>query len=189
MKILEAECVADEVRNVSDEVSAAVADSHSEVSIHTYKYDGARHKQWRARLVRREDQLLVFDAQFAETIHHTLLGTIERGTISTEYYWLNHSYNVFRFSTPAGELRNFYCNINQPPTFDERVLSYVDLDIDVLVDVDFSYKVLDEDEFAFNAVRYAYPESVQVAAKQALAELIELIEARRFPFDERITGS
>ena len=126
----------------------------------------------------------MLDAVFDEEIKHELLGTISSGTISTEYYWLDRWYNVFRFSDPKQTLQNFYCNINQPPSFDGRVLSYIDLDIDVLVAPDFTYKILDVDDFEENAKRYAYPDAVQANARQALAELIELIEARAFPFNE-----
>jgi protein associated with RNAse G/E len=63
-------------------------------------------------------------------------------------------------------------------------LSYVDLDIDVLVAPDLTYKILDEEDFEANAVRYSYPDDVQANARLALAELIELIEARAFPFNE-----
>ena len=126
----------------------------------------------------------MLDAVFDEEIEHELLGTISSGTISTEYYWLDRWYNVFRFSDPNRKLQNFYCNINQPPSFDGRVLSYIDLDIDVLVAPDFTYRVLDIDDFEENAKRYAYPDEVQANARQALAELISLIEARAFPFNE-----
>ena len=126
----------------------------------------------------------MLDAVFDEEIEHALLGTISSGTISTEYYWLDRWYNVFRFSDSNQTLQNFYCNINQPPRFDGRVLSYIDLDIDVLVAPDFTYKILDVDDFEDNAKRYAYPDEVQVNARLALAELISLIETRAFPFNE-----
>jgi len=126
----------------------------------------------------------VLDAVFDEEIEHELLGTISSGTISTEYYWLDRWYNVFRFSDSNQTLRNFYCNINQPPSFDGRVLSYIDLDIDVLVAPDFTYKILDVDDFEENAERYAYSDEVQANARVALAELISLIETRAFPFNE-----
>ena len=132
-----------------------------------------------------EAPLLVLDARFDRDIEHELLGTILVGTASVEYYWLDRWYNVFRFSDPTGELRNYYCNINVPPAFDGRVLSYVDLDIDVLVEPNFSYKVLDLAEFEQNKERYAYPIEIQNHARRAVADLIDLIESRSFPFDEQ----
>ncbi|HET6978615.1 MAG TPA: DUF402 domain-containing protein [Pyrinomonadaceae bacterium] len=148
------------------------------------KYDGVEHRRWPAKIARIDEPLLVLDAVFNEEIEHDLLGTISSGTISTEYYWLDRWYNVFRFSDPAGTLKNFYCNVNQPPVFDGQILSYVDLDIDVLVAPDLTYKILDVEDFEENAKRYSYPNDVQLNARRALSELIELIEARAFPFNE-----
>jgi hypothetical protein len=148
------------------------------------KYDGREHRRWPARIAKTEGSLLVLDAVFDDEIEHELLGTISRGTVSTEYYWLDRWYNVFRFSDPNQTFLNFYCNINQPPSFDGRVLSYIDLDIDVLVAPDFTYKILDVDDFEENAKRFAYPGEVQANARMALAELISLIETRAFPFNE-----
>ena len=69
-----------------------------------------------------------------------------------------------------------------PPTFDGKVLSYVDLDIDVLVNPDFSYRVLDLDDFEINAERYSYPSEIRTNVQQAVNDLIHLINARKFPF-------
>ena len=148
----------------------------------THKYDGAEHRRWSARLLELEGSLVVLDAAFAEDIEHNLLGKIAAGTLSTEYYWLDRWYNVFRFSNPDHSLRSFYCNLNLPPNFDGKVLSYTDLDIDVLVKPDFSFEVLDEDDFETNAEKYDYPDYIRRNVDRALADLIKLIETKSFPF-------
>ena len=148
------------------------------------KYDGSEHRRWPARVAKFEGPLLVLDAVFDEEINHDLLGTISAGTRSTEYYWLDRWYNVFRFHDAGGQLRNFYCNVNQPPSFDGRVLSYIDLDIDVLVAPDLTYQILDRDDFEANARLYGYNEEVVSNAQRALDALTTLIETRAFPFDE-----
>jgi protein associated with RNAse G/E len=135
-------------------------------------------------VARQDGALIVLNAAFDREIEHDLLGTISRGTLSVEYYWLDRWYNVFRFVGPGGALRNFYCNVNQPPSLNDHVLSYVDLDIDVVVNPDFSFQVLDLDEFEKNAVRYGYPLELQANARRALKELTNLIETRAFPFDK-----
>ena len=156
----------------------------SEIVVSVVKYDGLEHRRWPARVAKIDGPLLVLDAIFEDEIKHDLLGTISSGTISTEYYWLDRWYNVFRFSDPDRRLKNYYCNVNQPPTFDGRVLSYIDLDIDVLVAPDLTYKVLDVEDFEENARRYAYPDEVRANADKALEELIDLIETKAFPFNQ-----
>lgn len=138
------------------------------------KYDGHERRRWAAQVVKQVGPLIVLDAVFDEEINHDLLGTIAQGTVSKEYYWLDRGYNVFRFN------ERFYCNVTQPPSFDGATLTYVDLDIDVLVESDFSYKILDLEDFE----NYSYPTDLKEKARQALEELISLVEARSFPFDE-----
>lgn len=148
------------------------------IRVRVLKYDGTEHRSWRAHVSGQTGPLLIVDAVFNEEIEHDLIGIIASGTVSTEYYWLDRWYNVFRFSD------RYYCNVSMPPSFDGNVLSYVDLDIDVLVKPDFSYQVLDLDDFEDNARALNYPLEVRENAHAALAELIGLIEARSFPFDE-----
>ena len=156
----------------------------SQILVRTYKYDQTEHRTWRAKISRIEFPLLVLDAAFEEDIDHSLLGRIVSGTVSTEYYWLDRWYNIFRFSDPDQTLKSYYCNVNLPPTFDGKVLKYIDLDIDVLVQPDLSYEVLDVDDFETNAKLYSYPAEIRDNAYRALKELIHLVEQRAFPFEQ-----
>lgn len=153
------------------------------VRVESRKFDGRLHRSWRVRLLARAGPLLLVEGIFEEEVRHTLLGTLKAGTVSTEYFWTDRWYSVFRFREPSGELRNHYCNVNLPAAFDGETLSFVDLDIDVLVAPNFSYTILDEDEFCANAARFGYPPEVRRQAHAALAELIHLIQRREFPFD------
>ena len=153
------------------------------VTVRSLKYDGRVHRSWHARIIRREGALVVLDAFFAEEVRHTILGTIEAGTLSREFYWADRWYSVFRFTEPVGgRLRCFYCNVNTPPRLEADVLSFVDLDVDVLVRPDFSYSVLDEDEFDAHAATYDYPTDYRARVRDALEEIVRLIEDRQFPF-------
>ena len=71
-----------------------------------------------------------------------------------------------------------------PPKFEDGVLSYVDLDIDVYVSKDFEVSVWDVDEFEENAARYKYPPEVMSKVEKAVSEIKQKIEARLFPFEE-----
>jgi protein associated with RNAse G/E len=70
-----------------------------------------------------------------------------------------------------------------PPVLNENILTYIDLDIDVLVEPDLSYRVVDLEEFAENAEVHKYPPEIIERAKESLSELILRIEKRQFPFD------
>ena len=154
-----------------------------EIVVRSCKHDGRVSRSWPARVARREDSLIVLDAFFAEEIRHALIGTIEAGTLSTEFFWTDRWYSVFRFQAPDGRLLKFYCNINTPPTLESGALTFVDLDVDVLVQPDYSFVVLDEDEFERHAELYVYPEAYRSNVQEALDELRHLIEYRQFPFN------
>jgi protein associated with RNAse G/E len=102
---------------VSESVPATHA-SEPEVLVRSLKFDGRLHREWRARLSRRDGPLLVLEGAFAEEVCHPLLGTIPQGALSTEYYWLDRWYSVFRFREPSGEHRYFYCNVSRSSTDD-----------------------------------------------------------------------
>ena len=153
-----------------------------QITVRVLKYDGAEYRRWDASLARQDGTLIVLDAAFVEEVDHDLLGNISRGTRTIEYYWLDRWYNAFRFLESDGTTKLFYCNINMPPALRGGVLSYIDLDVDILVQPDFSYQVLDLEEFAANALRYGYPQQVKSQVRAAIDELVSMIEARQFPF-------
>jgi len=152
------------------------------ITVRVLKYDGTEYRRWKASLAQQEDSLLVLDAKFEYDVQHQLLGEIKRGTRTIEYYWLDRWYNIFRFLDEDGATRLFYCNVNMPPRFEGATLSYVDLDIDILVQPDFSYQVLDQDEFEKHAELFGYDDDTRRQARSAVDELIAMIERRQFPF-------
>jgi protein associated with RNAse G/E len=103
------------------------------VTVNSRKYDLKIRKSWQCHLIERDDSLLTLVGEFDSDISHAGLGSIARGTMSKEYYWLDRWYNVFHFCEPDGSFRNFYCNITMPPKFEDLVIDYVDLDLDVIV--------------------------------------------------------
>ncbi len=96
-------------------------------------------------------------------------------------YWTDRWYNVIHNSVPMYD-RLWYCNVATPAAISGDVLSYTDLDLDVAITTDGAVAVLDEDEFAVNQAAHGHSAAVAAAARAGLAELLELIRHRRFPF-------
>ena len=159
--------------------------NNKKIIVQSRKYDGDLHREWEARLVQRNGALIVLEGEFTHDIHHPLLGLIQEGTRSSEYFWTDRWYSIFRFSHPNGEFRNFYCNVNTPAIFKLPLLTFVDLDIDVIVDKNLLYRVVDTDEFELNATKFDYSNEVREAAEKGVKELISMIEHCEYPFDDR----
>lgn len=153
------------------------------VTINSRKYDGDIRRSWACTLTENNGGLIVLEGIFERDIEHPELGLIPRGTRSVEYFWPDRWYNIFRFLTPDGNLRNWYCNINMPPRFSGNTLDYVDLDIDIVVWPDMTFKLLDKDEFEENAEKFDYPSEIIQNVENAIAELYSMIKSRSFPFD------
>lgn len=153
------------------------------VTINSRKLDGEIHRSWKAELIEETEDYYIFLGVFDSEVKHSKLGVIRRNTISYEFYWKNKWFNIFRFHDPEGDLRNFYCNINQPPELKNGTLNYIDLDLDVLVWQDLSFEILDIDEFQEHILKYKYSEELQKKAQTGLQEILKMIEKRDFPFD------
>jgi uncharacterized protein len=152
------------------------------ITVNSRKYDHTVRRSWDCELISFDESLLVLKGLFENEVVHPDLGCIEAGTISHEYFWFDRWFNVFRFEEPNGALRNFYGNICMPPSFDGNTLDYVDLDIDIVVWPDQTRQILDEEEFAQNAKRWSYPDTVIGAAEEGLDELLKMAASHQFPF-------
>ncbi len=151
------------------------------VTVNSLKYDNSIRRTWSAQIKQETEDRLVLEGSFETDVEHHDLGLISAGTISVETYWFTRWYSIFRFLTPDGGLRNYYCNVNMPPVFSGSTLSYIDLDLDVVVWPNGRHSILDAAEFEENARLFSYPEEVRNGASTALEELIELIENGGLP--------
>jgi len=154
-----------------------------EITVNSLKFDRSISRTWKCELIASSGVRFEFVGRFETDVSHHHLGMIRAGTISYEYFWLDRWYSIFRFHEPDHTLRNWYCNVNLPPTFNDGVLSYIDLDIDIVVWPDLSYEILDLDEFKANAARYSYPKTVIAGVERAQHDVLTMIGNRSPPFD------
>jgi uncharacterized protein len=153
------------------------------IKVEALKYDRSVHRSWKCQLIAENEDFWEFVGVFETEIKHPLLGVIRPDTVSYEFYWKNRCFNVFRFHEPEGDLRNFYCNVNLPPVLENNVLSYIDLDIDILVAPDFNFEIVDLEEFEENARKFNYPAEVVEKARGGLEEVVQMILGKKFPFN------
>ncbi|MGZ9234428.1 MAG: DUF402 domain-containing protein [Anaerolineales bacterium] len=72
----------------------------------------------------------------------------KEGDRFVEYYYPDRWYNIFAIhDREDGKVKGWYCNIGKPAVFEDSVVSYVDLALDLWVSADGKHTVLDEDEF------------------------------------------
>lgn len=74
--------------------------------------------------------------------------TFRKGDRFVEWHYRDRWYNVFAVhDVDSKALKGWYCNITRPAVYEDQVLSADDLDLDLVVYLDGSWEVLDEEEF------------------------------------------
>jgi predicted RNA-binding protein associated with RNAse of E/G family len=88
-----------------------------------------------------------------------------------EHYYTDRWYNIFVIHDHEdGRIKGWYCNIGKPAEFENGIVSYIDLALDLWISTSGEQTVLDEDEFE----ALALSDELRVGALNGLAELKEL---------------
>jgi uncharacterized protein len=108
--------------------------------------------------------------------------TFETGDCFREWFYSDRWYNIFEIAASGGDaLKGWYCNIAEPATITETEIRCRDLLLDLWVAPDGKTLVLDEDEFTEDD---SIDAPTRTQALVALAELEQMVVARKAPFDK-----
>ena len=152
------------------------------ITVKALKYGDRPHYEWTTNVLELTDSyVFVLSEKGRKLLHHTKQSVFTVDNWTIEFFsfdsWFTVSADVI-----GGEIQQYYCNINEPARKSGNVVTFVDLDLD-LVYRDGEWKVVDEDEFAGNAIKYGYPEETIWRARQELKNLQDRIANKKFPFD------
>ena len=137
----------------------------------TYQYEGV--------MLSRDEHVIVLEALFDRADMPFMDVVFKTGDRFVEYYFNDRWYNIFAIHDhDDGNIKGWYCNIGKPAVFEDGVVSYVDLALDLWVSVDGKQTVLDEDEFEALGLN----EEVQRNALNGLEELKSLFKNNNPPF-------
>ncbi|MFC0212489.1 DUF402 domain-containing protein [Paenibacillus chartarius] len=154
------------------------------VTIQAQKYGNRPHYEWNTKLLERMDSYVIVLGEYGRQLQHYTkqkVFTVENWTIEffSSDLWFTVSADV---DVAGGSIKQYYCNINMPARIQDDIVSFIDLDLD-LVQRNGEWKVVDEDEFERHAIAYAYPEPLIERARQELSDLQRRIRNNEFPFD------
>ena len=136
----------------------------------TYEYEGI--------LLSREEPSIVLEA-FFDRADLTFMDVIfKTGDRFVEYYYTDRWYNIFVIhDRDDNQVKGWYCNIGMPATFEDDIVSYVDLALDLWVSKDGKQTVLDEYEFE----KLELDEELRAGALRGLEELQQLFLKKKPP--------
>jgi len=154
-----------------------------QITVRKLNYEGRETWRWSGKLVARADSEMVIDAFFNAPPRDLGYMKLETTDLFHEHYYSDRWFNVFQVFGADGTLKGWYCNISKPARFLEDEIAFVDMVLDVFVYPDGRTLVLDEDEFNQKRQSIYSPEDAR-SAEEAVAELLEMVRSRRYPFDE-----
>ena len=80
----------------------------------------------------------------------------------------------------------YYCNIASPFLIDDKIIKYIDYDLDLRVFPDGAFKVLDRNEYNYHSKIMHYPKEIDKILKNELSNLIEMEQTNTVPFDKKV---
>ncbi len=130
-------------------------------------------------VLERTPETIVLEARFNRETMDLGYAVLEHDDRFIEHFFADRWYNIFEIhSVHDDHLKGWYCNIAQPAIFRAETVEQVDLALDVWINPDGSYRVLDRDEFeALDLDRVT-----RLRAQQAVSELIYLLYHHTAPF-------
>lgn len=157
------------------------------LEIHCYKHNGKIHRTWdEAVLLEINDEYIVCGncktlVTESDGIKHK---TKEPAIL---FFYRKRWFNII------GQLKKyglfFYCNIATPFLIDDKIIKYIDYDLDLRVFPDGAFKVLDRNEYNYHKKIMHYPEEIDIILKRELTSLIEMKKNNEGPFNKELIES
>src|SRR5947209_10652642 len=136
--------------------------------------------QYQGEVVEHLSHGVIIQAYWSHPTKNLGYVSFEPGDRFIEYYYTDRWFNIFDISTPEGTRKGWYCNIAEPASIYTDHIEQVDLLLDVWVNPEGNLLLLDEDEFDADTT---LSDEQRNGAQQGLHDLLELIAARKAPFD------
>ncbi len=143
---------------------------------------GERKIQYQGEVIQRLSHGVVIQAYWKQPTKDLGYTLFEPGDQFIEYYYTDRWFNIFDISSASGTRKGWYCNIAEPAHIRDEQIEQVDLLLDVWVNPKGAPLVLDEDEFESDTT---LNDEQRRGARQALQDLLQMIEAQTEPFSYR----
>ena len=130
-------------------------------------------------VLERTPQAIVLEARFQRETMDLGYAVLEHDDRFVEHFYADRWYNIFEIhSVHDDHLKGWYCNIARPAVFGSETIEQTDLALDMWINPDGSYHLLDREEFeALDLDR-----TTRLRAQQAVGELLYLLYHHAAPF-------
>ncbi len=150
------------------------------LTIHCYKHNGKIHRIWDEATVLEITNDILICANYKTKVTENDGRSYKTNEPAVMFFYPDKWFNVI------GQLKKhglfYYCNIASPYLIDDRVIKYIDYDLDLRVFPDGGFKVLDRNEYNYHKKIMNYSDEIDLVLKSELTELINLKRKEEGPF-------
>lgn len=161
-----------------------IPEINQNIQIQSYKHDESLHRIWEKATVLFADDDVVIVANKRTKVIESNGRFWHTREPSVTWFYKKHWFNIIGII--KRDSIHFYCNIASPYLFDEEGLKYIDYDLDIKVIEDFSYTVLDRNEYNKHKDKMDYSEDLKVILERELSTLRKMIDNKEEPFDTKL---
>lgn len=152
------------------------------IEIQSYKHDGSLHRTWKETLVLEANETTLIGGN-NETLVIEADGSYWRTKEPAIVYFHTKKWFNIVAIFKQGEI-HYYCNIGSPAVWNGTALTYTDYDLDIIVEPDGEYHLVDQDEYEERQVQMNYPEDVKHHVDEGVQELKDWIKLNKSLFDK-----
>ena len=151
------------------------------IYIQSFKHNGTLHRTWAKGYVMEAN-----DERIVCVTNKTWVSESDgRKWITREpaiyFFYPDRWYNVISMIRKTGIY--YYCNIASPSIYDGESLKNIDYDLDLKVNPQYRWNILDEDEYEEHGLEMGYSVDLKCAIEKGLNQCIDCVEAKESPFD------
>jgi protein associated with RNAse G/E len=156
------------------------------ITIKSFKHNGKLHRMWLENWLLPKEVLEPQHQEYVVTINDNtrIIEADGKEWISripgVSFFSPNKWYNIIALIEKNGI--RYYCNIASPFYLDNQSLTYIDYDLDVVLQTNGQVNVLDEDEYARHKRIYHYSDLVEAKVLAGLEDVLGMIERKQTPF-------
>jgi hypothetical protein len=159
--------------------------SMNDFFMHSKKFDGSPHYRYPVNVVERSDDRLVTYLQ-QDTAIESYRGSWKTKRHILGFFWLDRPFVLHVIWENEWEPKMLYVDIVTQTCWDDAMVQYVDMDLDVICSTDCTVKIDDEDEFEEHRVLWKYPPELVQRCHDATSEVRRLFAEGKPPFTPKI---
>lgn len=157
------------------------------LTINCYKHNGILHRVCEEATVLEIDEDKIVCANDKTKITESDGRSYKTNELAILIFYKKDWFNVIAQLKEQGLF--YYCNIASPFIIDNKVIKYIDYDLDLRVFPDGGFRILDRNEYKYHKRIMKYSNDLDKILKEELQRLISLKQANKAPFQQELINN